>query len=104
MKIELHLEGNVAIRNRRGRQSTRVDVERYVPPVIGGRGEFEPYLADNLRPHVKVVAGGLPLTQRKSGPCLQTGQGRVWRIHVFLHDELLGSTVRRPGGNCSAQC
>ena len=68
-EIEAHLEGTVAVGNGRGRQATGGDVERDAPPVIDRRALLQAHLADDLRPHVQSVVGGLPL-----------GQGKWWQV------------------------
>ena len=44
------------------------DIERNVPPVVGLRRQCQLHLADDLRPHMQVVVGGLPCFQRKRRP------------------------------------
>src|SRR5262245_2125748 len=62
-EVEEDLEGADTMRNRRGRETARSDVERDVPPMIDERSEKEAHLADDLRPEVQCVAGVGPFRE-----------------------------------------
>ena len=68
MKSKSISKVQAAIRHRRGGQAARGHVERHVPPMIDRRGEREPDLADDLRPHVQCGAGLLPVSIGKRRP------------------------------------
>ena len=52
-EVEVNLKRAQPVRNRRGRQAARRDIERAVPAVIDRRALAEAYLAHDLRPHVQ---------------------------------------------------
>src|SRR5262249_36316476 len=56
------------VRNGRGGQAARGDVERDLPPMVHVRAERQPYFADDLGPHVQRRAGGLPGLERQRRP------------------------------------
>src|SRR5258708_40325560 len=47
------------------------------PPVIAGRVERGPHLADDLRPHMQRLVGPLPRRERQGRPCLVGGVARL---------------------------
>src|SRR5262249_52349444 len=49
-EIEIYLKSALVIRDRRGRQAARSDIQRDLPPVIDHRRLRKPHLADDLRP------------------------------------------------------
>src|SRR6266849_6251371 len=59
-KVEIELEGAGAVRDRRGRQAARGQVQRHVPGVVEPRRLRQAYLADDLRPQMQRLAGILP--------------------------------------------
>src|SRR5689334_21801187 len=67
-EVEFDVEDAAAIRNRRGRESARTDVERGLPPVILMRAERQPDLADDLRPHVQRRTRRFPRLELQRGP------------------------------------
>ena len=69
-EVELDRRTPAAVRDRRGGQPSRRDVERYLPPVVHQRRVRQTDLADDLGPHVQ----GVP----RRGPVLHP-QGRPAR-------------------------
>src|SRR5215471_550312 len=69
-EIEFDLEPAAAIGNQGRRQSPVRDIERNLPPMIDVRRTGETDLANDLRPHMKRVAGVLPGFIGKSRPRL----------------------------------
>ena len=67
-KIELELDEAGAIRDRRGGQAMRADIQRDVPPVGHRRREGHPDLADHLAPAVQRPDGRLPRLIRQRFP------------------------------------
>ena len=67
-EVEVDLKRSVAVRDRRGRQAARRDVQRHLPPVIQRRREREADLADDLGPQVQRRDRGLPVTPRELRP------------------------------------
>ncbi len=67
-EIEVDLKDSVPVGNRRGRQPSRGDVERAVPPMIDRRALPESNLADDLRPHVERRAGVGPAFEWQRRP------------------------------------
>src|SRR5579871_528073 len=67
-EVEVDLEGATPIGNRRRRQPARRQVQRHMPGVVQPRRLRQPYLADDLRPKMKRLAGVLPVRVMQLGP------------------------------------
>src|SRR5207249_368899 len=79
-EIEVDLEGAFTVRDGRGAEPARRDVQGDLPPVVLHRRKREPRLADDLRPQLQGVTGLLPRLQREEGPRFSgTGPHRVDR-------------------------
>ena len=76
-EIEFDFEDSIFIRHRRRRQTTRGNVQRYVPPVIDKRSRLQPNLADNLRPHVQCRERVLPFFEDEFGPVVGRHNGKI---------------------------
>ena len=70
-EIELDFKRLVPKRNRRGAQAARRYIERNVPPMVLQGREHHARLAHDLCPHVKRVAGGGPIRERKRRPFMR---------------------------------
>src|SRR6516165_4301243 len=70
-KVKINLKAACTVENRRGRQTTRGDVERDVPGVIPPRRQGEANLTDHLRPQVQRIARVLPNRIWQFGPALR---------------------------------
>lgn len=67
-EVEFDVEDGVPVRDRRGAQPSRRDVQRRLPPVVDHRRVSHPDLADDLQPHVEGVAGRGPFRRAQPRP------------------------------------
>src|SRR5579884_1080015 len=70
-EVKLHLKDPALLptnRDRGGGQPTCRHIERDMPPVVHRRTQCQPYLPDDLRPHMERIAGLLPCLQRERRP------------------------------------
>ena len=67
-EIEIDLEGQAAIRHRRGGQPAAGHIERHMPPMVDRGRQREADLADDLGPQMQGGAGVLPLRIGQGGP------------------------------------
>src|SRR5262249_16287221 len=70
-EVEVHLKGAATIGDRRGRQASRVDVERGIPPGILSRRKLEADFAYDLGPQLQRTVGIFPLRKGQGGPFLK---------------------------------
>ena len=96
-KIEVDLERAFSVRNGRGPEPARRDVQDDLPPVVLHRREREPRLADDLRPELQGVAGLLPLLQREERPHFSGSGPHSVACHTLRPMGIPRAPYRSPG-------
>ena len=71
-EVEIDGKGAALIGNGRGRQPTRGDIQRDMPPVVHRRTQLHSDLANDLRPQMQGIASVPPCLKGESWPALRS--------------------------------